>query len=222
METMPLGTEYWKVRDRIKELKEQVEDIVRAANMRNRAGWLEPEDEAELVLYVDATGVGQPVVDMLAEAGVRCIGVYFTHGDKRVEIVEEGLPLRRVHLGKGFMVSRLQALLQTGRIHLPKTPVAKELARELLDYEIKVSDNANEKMGAFRVGSHDDLVTALGLSTNKPPNMLSAVAAVQTYQPMVVPGWAGGTGDATTDTGVLRMGDLRDLGRLLPGDTRHY
>ncbi len=33
-----------------------------------------------------------------------------------------------------------------------------------LDYEIRVSEDANGRYGAFRVGSHDDLVTALGLA----------------------------------------------------------
>ena len=38
------------------------------------------------------------------------------------------------------------------------------MARELEDYEIRVSEDANDRYGAFRVGSHDDLVTALGLA----------------------------------------------------------
>jgi len=61
-------------------------------------------------------------------------------------------------------VSRLQALLQSGRLHLPRTAEAEALAAELLDYEIRVDEHANDKYGAFKVGSHDDLVTALGLA----------------------------------------------------------
>jgi hypothetical protein len=41
----------------------------------------------------------------------------------------------------------------------------KELAKELLDYEIHIDEDANDKYGAFKVGTHDDLVTALGLAT---------------------------------------------------------
>lgn len=63
--------------------------------------------------YVDATGVGQPVVDVLAEGGLTVVPVYFTHGDRRTE--EAG----RTVLGKAWLVSRLQALFQTGRIKLP-------------------------------------------------------------------------------------------------------
>ena len=32
----------------------------------------------------------------------------------------------------------------------------------------RVDANANDTYGAFRVGSHDDLVTALGLATQPP------------------------------------------------------
>jgi hypothetical protein len=67
-------------------------------------------------------------------------------------------------LGKAYLVSRLQALLQCGRLHLPRTREAEVLTEELLDYEIRVDENANDKYGAFKVGVHDDLVTALGLA----------------------------------------------------------
>ena len=38
------------------------------------------------------------------------------------------------------------------------------MARELEDYEIRVTEDANDRYGAFKVGAHDDLVTALGLA----------------------------------------------------------
>jgi hypothetical protein len=60
------------------------------------------------------------------------------------------------------MVSRLQALLQNGRLHLPRTPEAETLTEELQNFEIRVSEDANDRYGAFKVGTHDDLVTALG------------------------------------------------------------
>ena len=47
---------------------------------------------------------------------------------------------------------------------VPRNNLGKVLKRELLDYEIRVSENANDSYGAFKVGTHDDLVTALGLS----------------------------------------------------------
>ncbi len=65
-----------------------------------------------------------------------------------------------------------QMLLQFQRIHLPRGHrEADALVQELLDYEIRVDDKANEKYGAFRVGTHDDLVTALGLAVQKEPSV---------------------------------------------------
>lgn len=108
--------------------------------------------------WVDATGVGQPVVDLLREAGLRLTAVYLTGSDK---VAREGGDLR---LGKALLVSRLQVLLQSGRIHLPQTPEAQALVDELLNYEIRVNDNAHAQFGAFKTGTHDDLATALGLA----------------------------------------------------------
>jgi len=118
---------------------------------------------------VDATGVGLPVVDLLRERlhGGQVVAVYFTYGHRRAETVEGGQ--RRVSLGKAYLVSRLQALLQCGRLHLPPTGEAQALTEELLNYEIRVDENATEKYGAFKVGTHDDLVTALGLAVQIDP-----------------------------------------------------
>src|SRR5215217_6608690 len=114
-------------------------------------------------LYVDATGVGTPIVDVLRAANVgdlaRLEAVFFNHGDRRK--VERG----EVKLGKAWLVSRMQALLQSGLLHLPRTAEAEVLGKELLDYEIRVTEDANDRYGAFRVGAHDDLVTAVGLAT---------------------------------------------------------
>jgi hypothetical protein len=61
-------------------------------------------------------------------------------------------------------VTRLQTLLQAHRIHLPETEEARILVEELLEYEVKVAEDAIDRYGALRVGSQDDLVTALGLA----------------------------------------------------------
>ncbi len=145
LERLPLGTPY-------PEVAQRVATVVAGAAAR---GGGRPR------LYVDATGLGTPVVDVLRAGGVAAdlIPVYFTHGDRRTE--ERG----EVRLGKAWLVSQLQALLQTGRLHLPRTTEAEALARELLDYEIRVTENANDTYGAFKTGTHDDLVTALGLAT---------------------------------------------------------
>jgi Terminase RNaseH-like domain len=150
LERLPLGTPYPAVAERVAAVVQGVH-----AATSGKAP----------TLYVDATGVGTPIVDVLKAAGVgglvRLKAVYFTHGDRRK--VERG----EVKLGKAWLVSRMQALLQSGLLHLPRNAKAEVLGKELLDYEIRVTEDANERYGAFRVGTHDDLVTALGLATQE-------------------------------------------------------
>lgn len=122
-----------------------------------------PPSTPTVTLFCDATGVGQPVVDLLEAAGASPISCYFVHGERRTRTGRE------VRLGKAWLVSRLQALAQTQRVHLPKTAEAEATRAELLDYEIRVSDDGHDTYGAFKVGRHDDLVTALGLATQAPP-----------------------------------------------------
>ena len=57
-------------------------------------------------------------------------------------------------------------------VRLSATAESRALAQELLDYKIRVDEDANDRNGAFRVGTHDDLVTALGLAVNKEPRRL--------------------------------------------------
>lgn len=141
---LPLGTPY-------PQIALEVARTLRSAEARS--GYAIP-------LYADATGVGQPVIDILLDAGLATIiPVYFTYGDKRTEHEDGSLTL-----GKAWMVSRLQALLQTTRLRIPRIPEASALVKELLAYEIRISQDANAQYGAFTTGAHDDLVTAMGLA----------------------------------------------------------
>lgn len=147
LERLPLGTLYPEVAKRVRQMLWRIEQRCEE--------W--PE------VYIDATGVGAPVVDLIREASphAKISAVFFTHGDQRSE------DSNGIKLGKAYLVSRLQTLLQTQRLHLPRTSEAWALAKELQDYEIRVDENANDRYGAFRVGTHDDLVTALGLAVQK-------------------------------------------------------
>jgi hypothetical protein len=151
LERVELGTPYPAVAAR-------VTDVCRSVEGRARAGWL----------VLDATGVGRPVVDLVVDAmgptRWRVSAATFTGTDR----VEGGMRSPELRVGKAWLVSRLQALLQTGRVRLPETPEARALARELLDYELRVTDGAQLATGAFRTGAHDDLVTALGLAVLEP------------------------------------------------------
>lgn len=116
------------------------------------------------LVYVNATGHGEAVVDLLRAEVPECFfwSVYFFHGDRRSF---EGIGLT---LGKAWLVGRLKILLQADQLHLPASRAAKELARDLHAYEVRVTEDANTRYGAFTVGHHDDLVNALGLAVQEP------------------------------------------------------
>jgi hypothetical protein len=149
LERLPPGTSFPAMAQRFGEV---------AAAVSQRTG-------SRPVIYVDATGFGQPFIDEVKRAGsyTRIRPVFFTHGDRRIE--EGG----EVRLGKCWLVTQVQMLLQTHQLHLPRSPEAERLAEELMEYEVQVAPDANDRYGAFKVGSQDELVTALGLAVQRPP-----------------------------------------------------
>jgi hypothetical protein len=112
-------------------------------------------------VYANATGLGEPVIGLLrkASAWLSLTACYLTHGDR---LIQEDR--RVVRVGKAYLVAKMQTFLQTGQLHLLRTEEAETLRRELLDFEIRVEPDANERYGAFPVGTQDDLVNALGLA----------------------------------------------------------
>lgn len=120
-------------------------------------------------VLIDVTGVGRPVYDDLRkEASLRHESrdawikpISFTHGEK----YNKGTGA----LAKAFLVSRLQSLLQSNRVHAPETREVKIMLDELRVYEIKVDNDGKDTYGAFKVGTHDDLATALGLACLEDP-----------------------------------------------------
>lgn len=152
LERLPLGMPYPRIADRLVQIAEGVRFKMPEANIR---------------LYVDQTGVGAPVVDQLRERISHPLtGVTLAAGERLTVHDNEA------RLGKAYLVSRLQVLLQNGQIRLPKTAEAEQLARELMDFEIKVDQDGQDRYGAFKVGSHDDMVIALGLATLYDPARL--------------------------------------------------
>jgi len=110
---------------------------------------------------VDVTGKGISVVQhlRLVLPEVYPTPIYFNYGDRMTS--ENG----EIFLGKAYLVGRLQAYLQTSRLHLPKDdPQATQLAEELLSYEVELAPDASQREGAFKVGTRDELVTALGIA----------------------------------------------------------
>jgi len=138
-------------------------------------------------LLIDVTGVGRPVFDALKlEMFLRLNNVEITHqlsGGIEFKMSERHMlqlkPISFVHgeiynrskgtLGKAFLVSRLQTLLQWRRFHAPDTKEVKAMCEELMVYEIKITDNGKDTYGAFKTGAHDDLATAAALSCLEDP-----------------------------------------------------
>lgn len=115
--------------------------------------------EREPGVWVDYTGVGRPVFDLFREARVpRLKGVTITSGQ---QATVDG---QRHNVPKVQLVSRLQALLHTGDLHiaadLKDAPV---LLRELQEFRVKFTEAGNATWNA-REGAHDDLVLALALA----------------------------------------------------------
>lgn len=152
IERLPLGTPYPKVAIYIAEM------LCSPLLYRRRVRVL-----------IDVTGVGRPVYeDVKKEITLRPEArdawlkpITFAHG--------ESYDRSKGRLGKAYLVSRLQALLQNGQVQAPDTPEARATLDELRVYEIKVSDEGKDTYGAFKVGTHDDLATALGLSVLESP-----------------------------------------------------
>lgn len=168
LERLPLGTSYPRVVDRVEEIM---------ATLETRAKPRLGPRRFTVELIVDVTGIGLAIADMLRERDLTPKMATFTGSDK-LTVHPQGA----VSVGKGWMVGRLQVLLQGGRLHLPRTVEAGILARELMDYEISVSDTAHASFNA-KSGSHDDLVIALGLTCG-----IDRTAAKVTSRSYVEPG----------------------------------
>jgi hypothetical protein len=155
---LPIGTPYPMVADRLVDVVDRV-----------RVQLAEDGARGNVWLILDSTGVGEPVSDevRLALAGhqVMVTAAVLTGGERYSG--HWGTP--RMTVSKTWMVARLQVLLQTRRIKLPKTAMARSLASELAEFEIR-DVGGSDVFGAFRTGAHDDLVVALGLATLEAPS----------------------------------------------------
>ena len=120
-----------------------------------------PELGRDARLVVDATGVGKAVVDLLRLEGLNClIPVTITGGDTVIQD-ESGFKVP-----KRDLVAILQVLLQRQRLKVASDlPLSQELANELLNFKMKINlKTAHDSYGAWREGTHDDIVLAAALA----------------------------------------------------------
>lgn len=113
--------------------------------------------------FVNITNVGMPVFKLIRQAADGWLEpVQFVHGHQEPEEKDEILTL-----GKAFVVRRLQVLLETNRLHLPETRDSHILAEELANADIEIPKGESGQPGAFKVGTRDELVMALGLAVSR-------------------------------------------------------
>ena len=110
-------------------------------------------------LAIDFTGVGRPIFDMFAAAGLSPTGILITGG------TSETYSGAIIGVPKLALISRLQALLHEGRLKIHRDLAeAAELVRELQDFRVEFTVAGGLTFNT-RAGKHDDLVLALAIAT---------------------------------------------------------
>jgi hypothetical protein len=133
-----------------------------AANVAGLVAELVARPGAEVQLFVDATGVGTAVVEILdREPAIAALGykaVTITSG-RAVTWVPGGW-----HVAKGQLLGPAQVALQRGMLDIsPHLPHARTLEHELRNFDVTLTDSANATF-SHREGQHDDLVLAVALA----------------------------------------------------------
>jgi len=139
-----------------------------------------PPLPGETALVIDQTGVGAPVVDLFRRRQRRLS----LPGMPVAPITPETIaaPLHPIHITGGTtvnedtetnvwnvpkrdLVSTAAVLLQARRLRIAEgLPEARTLVDELLNFQVKITDSGRDTYGAWREGTHDDLVLAVALA----------------------------------------------------------
>jgi hypothetical protein len=140
LERVPLGASYPAVVQRVWQ-------IMQHPTLRGAA------------LAIDSTGVGRPIFDLLQQAGLSPTAITITSGNEVTE--KDG----RYGVPKRDLIGAAQILVQSHRLRIAKSlPEAETLIKELLNFQIKITVNGGDQYGAWRSGTHDDMVLALSLA----------------------------------------------------------
>ncbi len=135
-----------------------------AKEVARRVAMLSGTTANEVSLYVDGTGVGTAVVEILQQQeALKYMGELF-----KIVTITAGREVVQVsggwHVAKGELVSVAQVALQRGRLNVaPSLPEARTLRDELGTFEVTLTEAANATF-SHRDGKHDDLVLATALA----------------------------------------------------------
>jgi len=143
LERVPLGTPYPEIVERVKRITGA------------------PELAGRCHLVVDATGVGRPVVDLLRRARLEAIllpAVITAGAAESLSNGYYGVPKRE-------LITGLQVVLQSGGLQIAAgLEHGPDLVAEMATMRVKVGCGGHEQYGAWREGTHDDLVLAVALA----------------------------------------------------------
>jgi hypothetical protein len=141
LERVPLETPY-------PDIVERVRQMLRAGELAGRCH-----------LVVDATSA-RPVVDMLRRARIEATMMPVTITGGATESLNKGY----YGLPKADLITGLQVLLQRGALQIAAgMKHGPDLVAEMRAMRVRVGGGGREKYGAWREGTHDDLVLAVAL-----------------------------------------------------------
>ena len=133
------------------------------------------------MLAIDATGVGQAVVELFRRAGMDPWVVTLSAGD---EATEAGMNAR---VPKRDVISTAQVLLQTDRLKIARDlPNAQLLLKELQGFRMNPDLKRTNETLAWREGVNDDLVLALAAGLwvgERHPGIPSSISVVKLNLP---------------------------------------
>lgn len=112
---------------------------------------------SDVMLVVDGTGVGAAVVDMFRFAELPC--------EMFSVIITGGVKVDNNHVPKRDLIGAVQALLHAGRLQVSKaTPETETWAKEMQNYQLKLTSTGHDTYNARGDSNHDDLVLAVALA----------------------------------------------------------
>jgi hypothetical protein len=145
----PLGTPYTTADDRRNGIAEDLAELIDRVRR-------------PVILVLDATGCGRPVVDIFRGYGL---------GVKRLApcVITGGSQATHQggwwHVPKRDLAGAVAAGLERQTLHVaPGLKLAPTLAKELTTFKVKVMASGNETFEAWREKDHDDLVLAVALA----------------------------------------------------------
>ncbi len=118
-----------------------------------------PAYSQDILVVIDATGVGNAVAEMFAQAGVYAMKLIVTGGH------EPSVKNGRYYVPKKDLVAALRTAFDTGRLKVaPGLPAWGDLLAEMTNFVMKRDQRTgHEKFEAWRERDHDDLVLALAM-----------------------------------------------------------